>query len=39
MYGNEYDFQEDLYVLVFCFGYDGYYVFYLDVLICVFEWR
>ncbi|KAK4655267.1 hypothetical protein QC762_301280 [Podospora pseudocomata] len=39
MYGNEYDFQEDLYVSVFCPGHDGHYVFYPDALTRVFEWR
>ncbi|KAK0736146.1 hypothetical protein B0T21DRAFT_175765 [Apiosordaria backusii] len=39
VYANEYDFQEDLYVSVFCPGHDGHFVFFPDALTRVFEWR
>ncbi|KAK4174531.1 hypothetical protein QBC36DRAFT_333498 [Triangularia setosa] len=39
IYVSEYDFQEDLYVSVFCPGHDGHFVFYPDALTRVFEWR
>ncbi|KAK4197994.1 hypothetical protein QBC40DRAFT_332298, partial [Triangularia verruculosa] len=39
VYANEYDFQEDLYVSVFCPGHDGHFVFFPDALTRVFEWQ